>query len=216
MAAANGCDGSMEERERMKTLDLPTVVTAAELAINKDAVTIIDVRSPAEYEASHIDGSFNVPLDQLPDYADSLRDTIHKPVVLVCRSGMRAQQAESALRSHDLPGLHVLEGGLSSWENANRPVIRGKQIWSMERQVRGIAGALGLTGALLGIFVNPAFTWLSAGIGGGLLFSALSNTCGMAKVLSLLPYNKGQACDVRQVIADISATQPAPAAQGAD
>lgn len=70
---------------------LPSVLTAGELAEVSDQVTILDVRSPAEYESEHIPGSFNVPLDQLPQYAASLRDTIHRPVVLVCRSGARAR-----------------------------------------------------------------------------------------------------------------------------
>jgi rhodanese-related sulfurtransferase len=196
-------------------MQLPTVVTAGDLALNQESVTILDVRSPAEYESEHIPGSFNVPLDQLPTYADSLRNTIHKPVVLVCRSGMRAQQAESALRANDLQGLHILEGGISSWESANRPLIRGVQKWDMNRQVRGVAGALVMVFSLLGLFVATPFTFGALAVGGGLLFSAVTNTCGMAKMLGMLPYNKNVTCNVRQVISDIAATQEVKT-QGAD
>lgn len=90
-------------------------------------------------------------------------------------------------------------------------MVRGQQTWSMERQVRGVAGALVLAGALGGLLVAQPFVWLAAGVGGGLLFSAVSNTCGMAKVLALLPHNKGQSCDVRQVISSLAAAQQASA-----
>ncbi len=36
----------------------------------------------------------------------------------------------------------------------------------------------------------PAARWLSAGVGAGLVYSAVSNTCGMAAALSKLPYNR--------------------------
>lgn len=191
----------------MANLELPTRVGAGDLAINFDDVVVLDVRSPAEFASEHIPGSFNVPLDQLPEHAAHLRDTLANPVVLVCRSGVRAQQAEQALQAKGCTSLHVLDGGVGAWEAAGRPLVRGQRKWSMERQVRGVAGALVLAGALGGLFLAPPVGWLAAGVGGGLLFSAASNTCGMAKVSALLPYNRGQSCDVRQVISNLAAVQ---------
>lgn len=60
----------------------------------------------------------------------------------------------------------------------------------MERQVRFTAGALVLLGLLLGLFVHPVFQLLSAAIAAGLVFSALTDTCGMAVVLGRLPFNR--------------------------
>jgi hypothetical protein len=59
----------------------------------------------------------------------------------------------------------------------------------MERQVRFTAGTIVLAGLGLGL-VHPAWQLLSAGIAGGLVFSALTNTCGMAVLLSKLPHNR--------------------------
>ncbi len=59
----------------------------------------------------------------------------------------------------------------------------------MERQVRFAAGSLVVAGLLAGRRF-PAARWLSAGIGSGLVFSAVTNTCGMAAVLSKLPHNR--------------------------
>lgn len=189
------------------TPSMPVVVTATDLAeylkIRSD-VTILDVRTPAEYESSHIPGSYNVPLDTLGEHAGELASAVGGPVVLVCRSGMRAQQAEQTLQGTHLQRFHVLDGGLSSWEAAKLPVNRGQQRWSMERQVRGVAGALTLTGALASLFAWRPAAALSAGVGGGLLVSALTDSCTMAKFLGKLPYNQGVSCDVPSVINDIA------------
>ena len=51
-------------------------------------------------------------------------------------------QAEEALKRVGLPQLHVLEGGLSGWVASGKPVRRGRERISLERQVRIAAGAL--------------------------------------------------------------------------
>ena len=187
---------------------LPTVLQPADLAAHQQQVTILDVRTPAEFAQVHIPGSYNVPLDQIAEHASRLTAAIGDPVVLVCRSGMRARQAEQALREHEMLRLHVLDGGISAWETANLPVVRaagGKTTWSMERQVRGVAGAVGLTGALLGLLVWRPLGAIAAGIGGGLLFSAATDTCAMARVLGKLPWNRqlNATCDINSVIAQL-------------
>lgn len=206
----------MVETER--TVDLPPVVSEAELALNLAGVTVLDVRSPAEFAAAHIPGSHNLPLDRLGEHGADLCRQAGGPLVLVCRGGNRARQAEAALRDHDPAALHVLDGGLAAWEQSGRPVIRGRAAWSMERQVRGVAGGLVLAGALASLAVARPFAWLPAAVGGGLLFSALTDTCGMAKLLAKLPHNQGQTCDVGAVLAEIAASNPdgsQPAAQAA-
>ncbi|OAH12792.1 inner membrane protein YgaP [Streptomyces jeddahensis] len=61
-----------------------------------------------------------------------------------------------------------------------------REVWGMERQVRLVAGSLVLIGVLLGL-VSPWFLILSGGIAAGLVFSAGTNTCGMAAIHGKLP-----------------------------
>ncbi len=68
--------------------------------------------------------------------------------------------------------------------------VRGKKTISLERQVRIAAGLLVLLGALLGWLVHPAFIGLSAFIGAGLLFSGITDTCGMGMILARMPWNQ--------------------------
>lgn len=76
------------------THNLPAVVdaqTVAALLEQHAPLKIIDVRTPAEFEAVHIPGSYNVPLDALPAHRAELRDTLRAPAVLVCCSGARVR-----------------------------------------------------------------------------------------------------------------------------
>ena len=189
------------------TPNLPNAVDAeavADLLARPAPPTILDVRTPAEFASVHIPSSLNVPLDLLPEHASTISAVIGEPVVLVCRSGDRARQAERALRTADLPRLHVLDGGLSAWEAAGLPVNRGRQRWSLERQVRGVAGTLVLVGALGGLLVWPPLGLLATGVGAGLALSAITDTCGMALMLGKLPYNRGAGCDVSAVLRDVA------------
>lgn len=186
---------------------IPPVLTAAALADLTRArpdVRLLDVRTPGEYATVHVPGSYNVPLDALAEHGREI-STVDAPVVLICRSGQRARQAEAALATAGMQNLHVLDGGLQAWDAAGLPVRRGKGPIPLERQVRIAAGAIGASGALLALSLSPLFAIVPLFIGGGLLFSGITDTCGMAMVLSRLPYNRGAAqCDVGAMVRALS------------
>ena len=94
--------------------DLPPAA-AAELALPADlaadGVLLLDVREPAEFAGAHLAGSLNVPLARV--LADERLDLPpHRSIVVVCRSGRRAELAAAALQARGLPEVQVLEGGL--------------------------------------------------------------------------------------------------------
>ncbi|MBM7458194.1 rhodanese-like domain-containing protein [Rhodococcus coprophilus] len=173
-------------------------------------VRVIDVRTPGEFETVHIPGAYNVPLDLLREHRDEFLAHLDEDIVLVCRSGQRASQAEETLRIAGLCNVHILEGGMTAWDAQGLPVNRGAQRWDLERQVRLVAGSLVLT-SVLGSIAVPRLKWLAAGIGGGLTFAALSNTCAMGAVLSKLPYNRGAGCDPQTIVAQLTESKTAPA-----
>lgn len=184
-------------------MSLPPVLAPerlSELLTEHPELRILDVRTPGEYEAVHIRGAYNVPLDTLGEHGPEIRVHVNEPVVLVCQSGQRARRAEEALKLAGMPNLHVLDGGVNGWIGAGLPVERGQERLSLERQVRIIAGALAALGGLLAVGVSPFFGVLSAFIGGGLVFAGVTDTCGMAMVLSKLPYNRPATCDVGAMV----------------
>ena len=188
----------------MISSELPAAIQAGEAAelVRSAGLKILDVRSPAEFEAVHIPGSYNVPLDQLPERRHELR-SLEQPMILVCRSGARARQAELLLREAGLWQLSVLDGGLQAWEGAGLELVRGRRRWSLERQVRAIAGSLVLVGTLGGVLVWPPLIFLAMFVGAGLLFAGLTDTCLMGMLLLRLPYNRGATCDVPSVMAKL-------------
>lgn len=170
---------------------------------------VLDVRTPGEFETAHIAGAYNVPLDLLREHRDEIIAHLDDEVVLVCRSGQRAAQAEESLRNAGLANVHILDGGIVAWEAAGFAVNRGTQRWDLERQVRLVAGSVVLT-SILGSIAAPKLKWVAGAIGGGLTFAALSNTCAMGMLLSKLPYNRGATCDAATVVAQLVGSPAAP------
>lgn len=160
---------------------------------------LLDVRTPAEFETAHIPGSYNVPLDLLREHRDEISKHLDDEVVLICRSGQRAAQAEETLRAAGLPNVHFLEGGIVDWETKGFAVNRGSAKWDLERQVRLVAGLIVLVSVLASVAV-PGLEWVAAALGAGLAFAALTNTCAMGMLLAKLPYNRGAGCDPRSVV----------------
>ncbi len=163
---------------------------------------IIDVRTPGEFDTAHIAGAYNVPLDLLREHRDEITAHLDEDVVLVCRSGQRATQAEETLRAAGLNNVHILAGGITAWQAKGRAVNHGAQRWDLERQVRLVAGSIVLT-SILGSLAAPKLKWVAAAIGGGLTFASLTNTCAMGMALSKLPYNQGATCDAQTVVSQL-------------
>ena len=87
-------------------------------------------------------------------------------------------------------------GGTQAWQEMGLPVVRGKKVLSLERQVRITAGILVLTGALLGWIIHHAFIGISAFVGAGLAFAGITDSCGMGMMLAKMPWNKiSQECE---------------------
>ena len=91
---------------------------------------------------------------------------------------------------------YVLTGGVPGFAAAGGAVVKGKDRWDLERQVRLVAGSLVVLGLAGGRFVSPKIRTLAGVIGTGLTFSAATNTCAMGMMLGKLPYNRGASCDL--------------------
>jgi rhodanese-related sulfurtransferase len=182
---------------------LPPILSPLDLAalLNERRDTrLLDVRTPGEFEAEHIEGAYNVPLDTLGEHGPEIRAGVTEPVVLVCRSGQRARKAEEALKTAGMTNLHVLDGGMAAWTAAGQPVRRGAPRMSLERQVRIAAGAIAATGGLLALFVNPLFAVIPAILGSGLVFAGVTDTCAMGMLIAKLPHNRPASCDVPAMV----------------
>ncbi len=185
------------------TADVIDVGRLRQLQQDNPDIRILDVRTGGEFATSHIPGAYNVPLDTLAEHAHDLADVDH-PVVLVCQTGGRATQAHEKLTAAGKNTLHILEGGMSSWQSSGGDLIHGEtQRWAMDRQVRLVAGSMVLA-SIAASTALPGAKWLAGAVGSGLTFSAVTNTCAMGTVLSKLPYNQTDDCDIAGVLAEMN------------
>lgn len=171
-------------------------------------VNLIDVRTPAEHRAVHVEGARLVPLGEL-DVARLVSTRPEAgPFYVLCQSGGRARKAcEAFARAGHGDDAILVEGGTAACVEAGLPVVRGRASISIERQVRIAAGGLVLLGTVLGAFVHPAWLGLAGFIGAGLIFSGVTDTCGMAMALARMPWNQaGPAQPDRAVGAPAPAT----------
>lgn len=156
---------------------------------------ILDVREFDEFNAEHVDGSINVPLScfgcMAPGVLKALQD---REILLLCLGGARAKMAEQQLDQMGFASklkTRVFEGGLKEWKKQGKAtVVRKAQHLPIMRQVQLVVGPMVLIGTILGAFVNPGFLIVSGFVGAGLTVAGATGFCGMAKLLSLMPWNK--------------------------
>jgi rhodanese-related sulfurtransferase len=81
---------------------------------------LIDVREPQEWQAGHAQGARHIPLAQLGQRQREL--PVGRPVIAVCRSGVRSARAASLLAEQ---GREVsnLRGGMRAWVAGGLPVV---------------------------------------------------------------------------------------------
>ncbi len=163
----------------------------AELCRSGQTLDLIDVRTPIEYQEVHVAHASNVPLDVLDPVAmmQTRNGVANAPLYVICRSGSRGRQACEKFLAAGFTNVINIEGGTLACIEVGLPIVRGKKMIALERQVRIAAGLLVLVGALLGWFVHPAFVGLSGFIGAGLVFAGVTDTCGMGLMLARMPWN---------------------------
>jgi phage shock protein E len=74
--------------------------------------SVIDVRTPPEFEQGHYPGAVNIPLHELPHRLDEFRN-MKLPIVLYCLSGSRSGMAVSLLKQTGISDVYN-GGGISN------------------------------------------------------------------------------------------------------
>ena len=87
----------------------PTPASRVLGAQAREEPLLLDVRTPEEYAAGHIDGAKNIPYDEIEARAHELPQDKNREIVVCCRSGRRSAIAEKGLRS--LGYLRVRDAG---------------------------------------------------------------------------------------------------------
>ena len=169
-------------------MNLPRISPEKAKKLIDAGAVLVDIREADEHARSRIPAARHVPLSRL--------DALDIPpgangVIFHCRSGNRtASHADRLTRCTDREA-YMLDGGIDAWRSAGLPVVDNKrQPIEIMRQVQITAGTLVFAGIALGLFLHPAFYALSAFVGAGLVFSGISGSCMMARLLTFAPWNR--------------------------
>lgn len=84
-----------------------------EQIIKENAGTIVDVRTPAEFMGGNVNDSINIPLQEIQQRLDEIKQ-LKTPLVLCCASGGRSAMAAQFLSAQ---GIDCVNGG--SWLDVN-------------------------------------------------------------------------------------------------
>jgi rhodanese-related sulfurtransferase len=113
----------LSESFNRKLTGVTSVGTAqAIMLVNKHKGVFLDIRDKSEFESGHIADSMNLPLADIAEANNKLKDT-SQPLVLVCASGQRAKTAAKQLRKAGYSELYLLSGGINTWKEAKLPLF---------------------------------------------------------------------------------------------
>lgn len=172
---------------------LQTITPYKAAQMLREGAALVDVREPDEHARERIPGARNLPLSRLAEA--ELAVPPGRPVLFHCRSGARTagQAAQLAAKAGGCEA-YIVEGGLDAWKRAGLPVaLDRRQPMELMRQVQIAAGSMVVLGVVLGALVAPGFYALSGFVGAGLVFAGVTGTCGLARVLRLMPWNRAPA-----------------------
>ena len=117
------CNG--QTSKNIKTIDAKAFAEKINATPNAQ---ILDVRTPEEFSAAHIDNSLNINWlgDSFVASAEKLDKS--KPVFLYCKSGKRSSSAANKLEELGFTKIYELEGGMLKWDAAGLSKPSGKTI----------------------------------------------------------------------------------------
>lgn len=165
--------------EKLRTIDVVT----AKAWLDQGRAQLFDIREADEFQREHIEAA--TPMRR------AVPEDIEEIAIFYCNSGQRTGAAAAEIVACGYREVYALKGGLTAWKAAGFDTkLNPKAPISLQRQVQIAAGGMIVTGLLLAWLLSPWFALLSGFVGMGLVFAGITNTCALARLLSLLPYNR--------------------------
>lgn len=105
-----GCE---EEKALYRTV---SAKEAYNIIDKRSDIIILDVRNESEYEAGHIEGAVNIPLNEVKSrFMEEVTDNYQSTILVYCQSGKRSKEASQIISKMGFSDV-IDMGGLSSWE----------------------------------------------------------------------------------------------------
>ena len=85
---------------------------------------LVDVRTPDEFKAGHIEGALNINIASPQFEAELAKLNKAAPVYVYCAVGGRSAKAASAMQKQGFLQVYDLTGGITAWKNAGKKVVQ--------------------------------------------------------------------------------------------
>ncbi len=125
LALLAGC-GSSKTATKMQQVSANEAYQLIQQRRNDPDFVILDIRTPQEFVAGHIQGAVNIDF-----YASTFRQELSqlpkdKTYLVYCNSGNRSGQAMPIFRELGFRGIYELRGGIQAWYAAGFPLEGGQ------------------------------------------------------------------------------------------
>lgn len=102
---------------------MPKLSAGEAISLSSQEAMLLDIRENDEFNAGHAPGAVHIPLGSLSTRLS--RVPADRPVVVVCRSGMRARSATKLLLDAGRDA-RLLSGGMHAWQRAGGRMVDRK------------------------------------------------------------------------------------------
>lgn len=173
---------------KLQEVDAVTVKTW----IDQGRARLFDIREADEYARERVELATSIPGARLTGRTIDGRHPDNGVIaVFHCNSGQRTREAAEDILACGFDEVYALKGGMAAWKAAGLETRLNRTApISLQRQVQISAGGMVVAGLLLAWLLSPWFALLSGFVGMGLIFAGVTNTCALARLLALLPYNR--------------------------
>ena len=146
VAENNNKDNSLEYQN--VTVNEAYKMVTSNALVSSDEVFILDVRTPAEYNYTHIEGAKLIPLRNVPlhDHVNlsderllawhiknnkDLPKNKDSKILVYCFSGKRSAVASQMLVQSGYKRVHNMQSGITEWVNARHPIVIDPIFWTV-------------------------------------------------------------------------------------
>lgn len=81
----------------------------------QDSILILDIREPCEYKNINFEHSIQIPINNLLDRLEEIKEYQNKKIIVLCQTGILSISAAKTLYARGFKSISVLDGGVSSW-----------------------------------------------------------------------------------------------------
>ncbi|MCB0471713.1 MAG: rhodanese-like domain-containing protein [Flavobacteriaceae bacterium] len=116
-----GCKDKVAKSEQRQAI---SYLSPSEFNDKSEGQTIIDIRTPREFQQNHIEGAININYYD-SDFLDKIsKFDKAKPIFIYCLSGSRSSSASRKMARSGFENINDLEGGVISWMKNGQKLVK--------------------------------------------------------------------------------------------